>query len=96
MIELSSQITHVCPPVHYIKKLKGTLLHNYMHYIMTQLENNVHFQDKMTKPRYQDTPPEKIPVVYTSDKKVKVKIIAGQSLGKGYLYWFLSILWYLI
>ena len=38
----------------------------------------------MIKPRYQDTPPKNIPVVYTDDKKVRVKVIAGTSLGEMY------------
>lgn len=46
-----------------------------------QLWVNLPAKDKMIAPRYQDTPPDKIPVVETSDKKVKVKIIAGECLG---------------
>ncbi|WAR04464.1 PIRL-like protein [Mya arenaria] len=46
-----------------------------------QLWVNLPAKDKMTAPRYQDTPPEKIPVVKTTDGKVTVKVIAGESLG---------------
>jgi redox-sensitive bicupin YhaK (pirin superfamily) len=41
----------------------------------------LYFQDKMIPPRYQDTPPDKIPVVESRDKKVRVKVIAGESMG---------------
>lgn len=47
-----------------------------------QLWVNLPAKDKMIAPRYQDTPPEKIPVVESADKKVKVRVIAGESLGK--------------
>ena len=46
-----------------------------------QLWVNLLAKDKMIPPRYQDTPPESIPVVTTEDGKVTVKIIAGESLG---------------
>ncbi|XP_077866506.1 uncharacterized protein LOC100373721 [Saccoglossus kowalevskii] len=46
-----------------------------------QLWVNLPAKDKMIAPRYQDTPNEKIPVATTPDGKVKVKIIAGKSLG---------------
>lgn len=46
-----------------------------------QLWVNLKAKDKMIKPRYQDTPPKNIPVVYMDDKKVRVKVIAGTSLG---------------
>ena len=36
----------------------------------------------MIPPRYQDTPPEKIPIAISRDKKVQVKVIAGESMGK--------------
>lgn len=47
-----------------------------------QLWVNLPAKDKMMPPRYQDTPPENIPVVETSDGSVRVKVIAGTSLGK--------------
>ncbi|XP_045210362.2 uncharacterized protein LOC123561817 isoform X2 [Mercenaria mercenaria] len=51
-----------------------------------QLWVNLPAKDKMIPPRYQDTPPEKIPVVESRDKKVKVKVIAGESMGtKAYI-----------
>jgi redox-sensitive bicupin YhaK (pirin superfamily) len=46
-----------------------------------QLWVNLPAKDKMIPPRYQDTPPESIPVVTTDDGNVKVKVIAGESLG---------------
>eukprot|EP00118_Oscarella_pearsei_P026110 m.309410 g.309410 ORF g.309410 m.309410 type:complete len:318 (+) comp46374_c0_seq1:149-1102(+) len=46
-----------------------------------QLWVNLPKKDKMMKPRYQDTPPERIPVVKTKDGRVAVKVIAGESLG---------------
>ncbi|EDO36387.1 predicted protein [Nematostella vectensis] len=46
-----------------------------------QLWVNLPAKDKMTAPRYQDTPPEKIPVATSQDGKTKVKVIAGESLG---------------
>ncbi|XP_077993445.1 uncharacterized protein LOC144447349 [Glandiceps talaboti] len=46
-----------------------------------QLWVNLPAVDKYIAPRYQDTPPEKIPVVQTPDGKVEVKVIAGKSLG---------------
>lgn len=51
-----------------------------------QLWVNLPAKDKMIPPRYQDTPPEKIPMVETDDGKVKVKVIAGESMGtKAYI-----------
>jgi len=46
-----------------------------------QLWVNLPAKDKMIVPRYQDTPPEKIPKVKTPDNLVEVVIIAGESLG---------------
>ncbi|XP_064594715.1 uncharacterized protein LOC135461511 [Liolophura sinensis] len=46
-----------------------------------QLWVNLPAKDKMIPPRYQDTPPEKIPRVNTEDGKATVKVIAGHSLG---------------
>ncbi|KAJ2012264.1 hypothetical protein GGI06_004214, partial [Coemansia sp. S85] len=34
--------------------------------------------DKMIRPRYQDVPPENIPWFESSDKKTKIKVIAGE------------------
>eukprot|EP00117_Sycon_ciliatum_P042116 scpid52960/ scgid2778/ Pirin-like protein len=47
-----------------------------------QLWVNLPKKDKMIPPRYQDTPPEKIPVATTDDGQVTVKVIAGESLGQ--------------
>ena len=44
-----------------------------------QLWVNLPKKDKMRKPRYQDTPPERIPVAKADG--VTVKVIAGESLG---------------
>jgi len=47
-----------------------------------QLWVNLPKQDKMTKPRYQEIPSEKIPEAISEDGLVKVRVIAGESLGK--------------
>ena len=47
-----------------------------------QLWVNLPKKDKMIAPRYQDVPSSKIPISYSSDKKVRVKIIAGESMGE--------------
>jgi hypothetical protein len=47
-----------------------------------QLWVNLPRRDKMTKPRYQDIPRAKIPVAESADGRVKVKVIAGEALGK--------------
>ncbi len=46
-----------------------------------QLWVNLPAKDKMTKPRYQEIPREGIPSATSEDGLVKVKVIAGQSLG---------------
>eukprot|EP00128_Syssomonas_multiformis_P015683 Colp12_sorted_trinity150504_noHs@35552 len=46
-----------------------------------QLWVNLPAKDKMIRPRYQDTPPEKIPKVKSADGKVEVVVIAGTGLG---------------
>ena len=46
-----------------------------------QLWVNLPAKDKMVPPRYQDTPPEKIPIVTEQNGKVWVKVIAGEALG---------------
>ncbi|HEX5340001.1 MAG TPA: pirin family protein [Gammaproteobacteria bacterium] len=47
-----------------------------------QIWVNLPQRDKMMKPRYQELPNAGIPVAESSDGKVRVKIIAGESLGK--------------
>jgi hypothetical protein len=47
-----------------------------------QLWVNLPRRDKMTKPHYQDIPSAKIPVAESADGRVKVKVIAGEALGK--------------
>eukprot|EP00794_Sanderia_malayensis_P000128 gene128-739_t len=46
-----------------------------------QLWVNLPAKDKMTRPRYQDTPPEKIPVTKSPDGATLIKVIAGECLG---------------
>lgn len=47
-----------------------------------QLWVNLPSKEKMIPPKYQDTPPEKLPVVKTDDGKTTIKVIAGTALGK--------------
>jgi redox-sensitive bicupin YhaK (pirin superfamily) len=53
---------------------KGGILHGF------QLWVNLPKKDKMMNPRYQDLPASKIPIV--QNEGVKVKVIAGESMGK--------------
>ncbi len=46
-----------------------------------QLWVNLPRRDKMMQPRYQEIPSAKIPVAESSDGQVKVRVIAGESLG---------------
>jgi len=46
-----------------------------------QLWVNLPARDKLMNPRYQDIPSEAIPVVTGHDDRVRVKVIAGESLG---------------
>ncbi|HET7175761.1 MAG TPA: pirin family protein [Gammaproteobacteria bacterium] len=55
---------------------KGGHMHGF------QIWVNLPSKDKMMKPRYQELPNSGIPVAESSDGKVKVKIVAGESLGK--------------
>jgi redox-sensitive bicupin YhaK (pirin superfamily) len=54
----------------------GGTLHSF------QLWVNLPKKDKMMKPRYQDVPANQIPVAQNDDASVKVKVIAGESMGK--------------
>lgn len=47
-----------------------------------QLWVNLPKKDKMTKPRYQEVSSKNIPVSQSNDGKVKVKVIAGESMGQ--------------
>jgi len=47
-----------------------------------QIWVNLPRKDKMMKPRYQELPDAGIPVAMSADGKVKVKVVAGESLGK--------------
>ena len=57
-------------------RAKGGRMHGF------QIWVNLPKKDKMMKPRYQELPDAKLPVATSADGKVKVKIIAGESLGK--------------
>ncbi len=46
-----------------------------------QLWVNLPAKDKMVPPRYQDTPPENIPIVMDQGGDVWIKVIAGEALG---------------
>lgn len=46
-----------------------------------QLWVNLPKKDKRIKPRYQDAPSSKIPIVTSADGKARVKVIAGESMG---------------
>jgi redox-sensitive bicupin YhaK (pirin superfamily) len=43
---------------------------------------NLPARDKMIPPRYQDIPASRIPEAASADGKVKVRVIAGESLGR--------------
>jgi quercetin 2,3-dioxygenase len=55
---------------------RGGRLHGF------QLWVNLPKSDKMIIPRYQDIKSDKIPIAEGADGRVKVKVIAGESLGK--------------
>ncbi len=46
-----------------------------------QLWVNLPKRDKMSKPRYQDTTSDRIPVARTADGSVTAKVVAGEALG---------------
>ena len=46
-----------------------------------QLWVNLPKRDKMIAPRYQEIPADQIPVAYSADKSVTVRVIAGEALG---------------
>jgi redox-sensitive bicupin YhaK (pirin superfamily) len=46
-----------------------------------QLWVNLPKKDKMTSPRYQDTPASSIPVVRNAEATVTAKVVAGETLG---------------
>lgn len=54
---------------------KGGRVHGFQVWV------NLPRRDKMMPPRYQDIPAGRIPVASTPDGKVRVKVIAGESLG---------------
>ncbi len=47
-----------------------------------QIWVNLPARDKMMKPRYQEIPAARIPEAVSPDGKVKVRVIAGESLGQ--------------
>jgi redox-sensitive bicupin YhaK (pirin superfamily) len=56
--------------------LDGGVMHGF------QIWVNLPKRDKMMKPRYQEIPAARIPQASSADGKVKVRVIAGESLGK--------------
>ncbi|ASV12577.1 pirin [Leptospira santarosai] len=46
-----------------------------------QLWVNLPSSQKLSRPRYQDTPSERIPEIETSDGKTKIRVIAGEVFG---------------
>ncbi len=56
-------------------RLTGGRMHGF------QIWVNLPKRDKMMNPRYQDIPATQIPEAKTDDGKVKVRVIAGESLG---------------
>jgi len=57
-------------------KKTGGIMHGF------QIWVNLPAADKMMQPRYQDIPAEEIPIATSNDGLVKVRVIAGQSLGQ--------------
>src|SRR5436305_1692535 len=55
---------------------KGGRVHGF------QIWVNLPARLKMTRPRYQDVPAASIPTAQTGDGRAKVKIIAGEALGR--------------
>jgi redox-sensitive bicupin YhaK (pirin superfamily) len=47
-----------------------------------QLWVNLPQRDKMTKPRYQEIPQSRIPEATSADGRVKVRVIAGEAMGR--------------
>ena len=70
-----SGVVHSEMPESEFKK-NGGKLHGF------QLWVNLPKKDKMTSPHYQEIPSQNIPTAESNDGKIKVKIIAGQSMGK--------------
>ena len=54
----------------------GGIMHGF------QIWVNLPAANKMMQPRYQDVPAKDIPVVYSQDGLVEVRVIAGRSLGQ--------------
>src|ERR687883_1255581 len=54
---------------------KGGRLHGF------QLWVNLPRRDKLTRPRYQEIPAASIPFAHTEDNLVRVRVLAGESLG---------------
>ena len=84
-----SGILHIeTPPAELVES--GGMFHG------IQLWVNLPKKDKRIPPRYQDTPSSKIPVVTSADKKVRVKVIAGESLGAMYVDYAVATVAFLI
>jgi len=62
------------PSDHFMKA--GGVMHGF------QIWVNLPARDKMIPPRYQDIPAQRIPEAVSADGKVKVRVIAGESLGQ--------------
>jgi quercetin 2,3-dioxygenase len=68
-------VVHSEMPAERIRR-EGGRLHGF------QLWVNLPRRDKRVRPRYQDVKAADIPVAESADKKVRVRVIAGESLGK--------------
>src|SRR5712675_777899 len=67
-------IIHSEMPSQRIRK-EGGRVHGF------QIWVNLPAQLKMTRPRYQEVPAEKIPRATTADGKARVRLVAGEALG---------------
>jgi redox-sensitive bicupin YhaK (pirin superfamily) len=68
-------VVHSEMPSEKIKR-EGGKLHGF------QLWVNLPTRDKRMRPRYQDVPAASIPTAESADGKVRVRVIAGEALGK--------------
>jgi redox-sensitive bicupin YhaK (pirin superfamily) len=68
-------VLHSEMPAEHIRR-EGGRIHGF------QLWVNLPRIDKRMRPRYQDVPASAIPVAESADGKVKVRVIAGEALGK--------------
>lgn len=54
---------------------EGGVMHGFQIWI------NLPAKDKMIKPRYQEVPREQIPQAHSEDRRVTVRVVAGEALG---------------